>query len=56
MRLLIVLGLAAGIALLGAGAAAPERFVLALVGMAVLVGSAALAQASLHRPGPRPRY
>lgn len=56
MRRLLAIPLVAGLALLVAGAVAPDRFVLALLGMALLAGAAGLSMASLHGPGPRPHY
>jgi hypothetical protein len=55
MRRLIAIPFIGSLALLAEGAAAPNQFVLVLLGMALLAGSAGLAMASLHRPGPRIR-
>jgi hypothetical protein len=55
MRRLIAIPFVGGLALLATGAAAPNQFVLALVGMAVLAGCGGLSLASLHRPSRRVR-
>jgi uncharacterized membrane protein YczE len=55
MRLLIALSLGAGLVLLAAGAAAPGRFVLALLGLVLLAVGAALSLAPVERPHPRAR-
>jgi hypothetical protein len=55
MRRLIAIPFIGSLALLVAGAAAPNQFVLALLGMALLAGCGGLSMASLHRPGPRVR-
>lgn len=53
MRTLLTLLLLAGAGLLVAGAAAPELFVLALLGLLVLTGAASVALAGKAPPGPR---
>jgi hypothetical protein len=51
---LIAVPFVGAVALFGAGAAAPNQFVLALLGMALLAGCGALSTASLRRPRHRP--
>ncbi|TYP83701.1 hypothetical protein [Blastococcus xanthinilyticus] len=57
MRILLIVLSIVGVALLTVGALVPERFVLALLGLVILTGtaSAALASLSPRRP-PYPRY
>ena len=57
MRILLIVLSIVGVALLTVGAVVPEQFVLALLGLVILTGtaSAALASLSPRRP-PYPRY
>ena len=57
MRTLLVLLLIASVVPVRIGAAAPELFVLAMLGMALLAGTGALAlSSSMQHPGPRLHY
>lgn len=57
MRILLLLLLAAGVTLLMIGAVVPELFVLSLLGMVVLTGTASVALAGMEHPGPpHPRH
>lgn len=53
MRTLLAVLLLAGVVLLVAGAAVPELFVLSLLGLLVLAGTASVALAAMGPPGPR---
>lgn len=53
MRTLLTFLLMAGVALLVAGAAVPQLFVLSLLGLLVLTGTASVALAAMGPPGPR---
>ncbi len=52
MRILFVFLVITGVALLTVGAVIPELFVLALLGMLVLMGTASVALAGMHQPRP----
>jgi membrane-bound ClpP family serine protease len=52
MRTLFVFLLIAGVTLLTIAAVVPEQFVLALIGMVVLTGTASLALATMAPPRP----
>lgn len=53
MRMLLLLLLAVGVALLMTGAVVPELFVLSLLGLVVLTGTASVALAAgMEHPGP----
>jgi hypothetical protein len=57
MRILLATLSAGGLALLVAGATAPGLFLLSLLGMLVLTGTAAVAVAALMQsPGPQAHY
>jgi hypothetical protein len=53
MRTLLTVLVLAGVALLITGTAAPELFVLSLLGLLVLTGAASVALAAMGPPGPR---
>jgi hypothetical protein len=53
MRTLLVLMLVVGATLLVVGAVSPELFVLSLLGLVVLTGTASVALAAMGPPGPR---
>lgn len=52
MRTLLTLLLLVGAGLLVVGAATPQLFVLALLGLLVLTGAASVALAAMEPPGP----
>ena len=57
MRTLLLILLAVGVALVTIGAVEPELFVLSLLGMLVLTGTASVAlAAALHRGPPHAYY
>ena len=57
MRILLALGIAAGLALFVVGALVPGLFALSLIGMVVLAGAASLGLAAvMQHPGPRANY
>ncbi|WP_324273813.1 hypothetical protein [Blastococcus brunescens] len=56
MRTLLFVLLAVGVALVTIGAAVPELFVLSLLGMLVIAGTASVALASAHHRGPPHAY
>jgi membrane-bound ClpP family serine protease len=56
MRALLVTLMALGLALVVAGAVTPDLFVLSLLGMLVLAGTASVAIAGSMQNGPRPHY
>jgi hypothetical protein len=57
MRILLALGIAAGMGLFVVGALVPGMFALSLIGMVVLAGVASLGLAAvMQHPGPRTNY
>ncbi|SFE60108.1 hypothetical protein [Blastococcus tunisiensis] len=52
MRTLFLVLLVAGVVLLTIGAVVPELFVLSLLGMLVIAGTASVALAAAHHRGP----
>ncbi|TQN41930.1 hypothetical protein FHU33_1319 [Blastococcus colisei] len=56
MRTLLLFLLATGVALVTIGAAEPELFVLSLLGMLIIAGTASVALAAAHHRGPPHAY
>ncbi len=56
MRALLLLMLMLAVALVALGAVEPTLFVLSLVGLLLLAGTAAAAVVSMQGPGPRPHH
>jgi hypothetical protein len=56
MRTLLLILLAVGVALVTIGAVQPELFVLSLLGMLVIAGTASVALASAHHHEPPHAY
>jgi hypothetical protein len=56
MRSLLVFLLAVGVTLVTIGAVVPELFVLSLLGMLVIAGTASVALAAAHHRGPPHAY
>ena len=56
MRTLLIVLLAVGVALVTIGAVVPELFVLAMLGMLVIAGTASVALAAAHHRGPPQAY
>jgi hypothetical protein len=56
MRTLFLFLVTVAVGLLTIGAVVPELFVLSLLGMVLLAGTASVALATMQDPGPHPHY